>query len=823
MSDPHSPTSRRLTYLVFALTAAISLVLPWWRNHDRLRDLMDYGLVMAASGRIEAGERPYVDFLTPIQAGYLELNHGVEKLGGGDYRALTRGAMAGILGGFVLLLSIGRRRLPPWVALPVAWAVVAGSMAQHTILWHNSLGVLLLLAVAWSAALAPTFDRREWPLHTVLALALMLGGVNKLSYQLVALVVAMGLAMRAGMLGRASARAVAGMLGVVVLAGIAVPLGAELLWTGADWATWRANVIDLAAGDRAHHLTALATRRPYLGPLHDYYGPMLLPPIGAIAVGLAAVVLGLGWRGRSGLDRVFLGLAALSIPVVTLALIVTNQEIIYVAGAAGIGLAAAVVLAFEIKPRLAGGIWAVLIPMVVVGGASWWSAWQGQRSQFGDSTAARADYRVLAEVAPEYAYLAGVKLPPELVAAYQELVPQLPAAGADGLRAVFYGTGAEWLERVWPARKFSGQPLWMHDGTTYGPAQRRQLAQLINPPASFDTLVIPVRWDAWPSPAYVSLDLFTRQVVIGGQLKVYQTGEGINLAQDPLHLINLLRTNYVASLLRFNDSLVFAQDENVRVYFGRDTVGSGDFHFDGVVNLMKGDLTLRRLEATAADEALRAHFAIEYEALGDWHLIWEGQRELAAGVDAVVLPYEFDGRRRPLRFTVTVPPESAGKLLAGWYAPLMNNSVPTSEDPPALFSAASPVTPVSPGLAEALIGPDWRPDRIFGRGAEVTAKGVELGAGDQLWLRADAPLDALDGFTAVDPGADGAMPYLSILWYQGGRVQITDSYGVSREDPVRRFHSWSAGKDGWFGIIIDPRPGTNPVTVRIENVTVGNW
>lgn len=79
-----------------AFTAALLLIalLPWWRNHGYLRDLYDYGLVIAANGHLNLGERPYVDFTTPIQAGFLGLSWMFERLGGGTYGGLTLGGAA---------------------------------------------------------------------------------------------------------------------------------------------------------------------------------------------------------------------------------------------------------------------------------------------------------------------------------------------------------------------------------------------------------------------------------------------------------------------------------------------------------------------------------------------------------------------------------------------------------------------------------------------------------------------------------------------------------------------------------------------------------
>ncbi len=54
------------------LVAAVGVaLLPWWRNHSYLRDLYDYGVVLEANGRLALGERPYVNFKSPMQAGFL--------------------------------------------------------------------------------------------------------------------------------------------------------------------------------------------------------------------------------------------------------------------------------------------------------------------------------------------------------------------------------------------------------------------------------------------------------------------------------------------------------------------------------------------------------------------------------------------------------------------------------------------------------------------------------------------------------------------------------------------------------------------------------
>lgn len=152
------------------------LILPWWRNHDHLRDFMDYGLVIAANGRIADGERPYVDFVTPIQAGFLWFNYQVETWTGGNYYGLTLGALPSLVGGFALLGYTHSRRWPWWWSLLAAWTVLMGSVGQHTIIWHNSLGVLCLAVALWVTTLWPGGSRPSWRWFLLLGVALAISG-----------------------------------------------------------------------------------------------------------------------------------------------------------------------------------------------------------------------------------------------------------------------------------------------------------------------------------------------------------------------------------------------------------------------------------------------------------------------------------------------------------------------------------------------------------------------------------------------------------------------------------------------------------------------
>lgn len=141
-------------FAVFGVAgAAVLLLAPWWRNRGYLCDLYDYGLVLAAVGRIDGGEKPYVDFLTPIQTATFLFNGWADRWGGGTFQAMTLAAGVLVVLPVALLQALLSRVWGQGLALAVAGAVVAGTVVQHTIVWHNSLGVVCLAMVAWVGAL----------------------------------------------------------------------------------------------------------------------------------------------------------------------------------------------------------------------------------------------------------------------------------------------------------------------------------------------------------------------------------------------------------------------------------------------------------------------------------------------------------------------------------------------------------------------------------------------------------------------------------------------------------------------------------------------
>lgn len=795
------------------------VALPWIRNHGYLRDFMDYGLVIAAISRMDAGETPYRDFITPIQAGFFQINRVAEKLGGGDYLGLTYGGLALILGtfwGMTWLLS--RRLTPPWAML-FASAITIATASQHTIIWHNGLGVICLAFAIWSAACAPRWSRSQIGWHIVLGLALWIGGINKISFHLLALVGVTGFIVRAALIRRDTTKASLGLLGGVLVVGVLLPLATELLLTGVNLAAWQANVMGLAGSSRAEYLRELQEWGAYLRPVHDYYGPLPVPQFGlwfvVSIIGLATV---LAWK-RSLQDRVLLLIAALGCTFAVNALLVTNHEIAYVAGGACIVLGVALLLAFSDQGKIprSGLIWLGIFA-VVNGAPALRSGWIGERSQFGHSGSSRTDYVELATLNPRFEYLRGILIPPEMADSYGELHHYIPPANAAGLHPAFYATGVEWLERIWPTVKVKELPLWMHDGTSYQRAQGELLYELIMPPSRYKVLVASVPWDHWPGQSHVATALFTNSHQSGSVLRVYQPQVDLQANNDQIKLINLFGTNFETRLLRF-DNTVFQSTKDGRIYFGAYNSAPATVYLDwrGSRALARG--ILRRLEPDDST-VVNASFDIEYEVDGVWHHIENRQLQLAPGEDQTTFELTFDGRRRDLRFRVQLEENAVGIASAGWFAPTLLHSQPATGYPPPLVRQPSPESPVTPDRLSALNQTGWIPDDVFLRGGQVTEDGYVLEPGGQIWLKANHPLKALDGLIQVASKAssDESMPLVRVLWYKGGRVQIAWQDRLNSENRSHHFHSWSPGPEGWFGILSDPSPGAAPVTVLINQV-----
>ncbi|MGY8718777.1 MAG: hypothetical protein ACKVI3_13485 [Verrucomicrobiia bacterium] len=814
-----SPTNRKLGWW-WGFVALLTASLPWWRNHGFIRDFMDYGLVMAGAGRIGDGEAPYVDFVTPIQAGFLYLNRWMEVLGGGTFIGMTYGGLLLIVGGWFGLQHLLKPRVGILGAGAIAWVIIVSPSSQHTIIWHNTLGVFCIALVTWSAAMAPGLSKRSWILHLVMVGGLWLGGMNKVSFHLIAIFGALGFVVRAALLQHIDRRSLAQSITLIILTGVMLPIGTELFITGASFQQWSYNVLQLAGGSRAEYVTELLTWDFYLRPLHDYYGPLVIPQFGLITLILFGGIGCLGWKNRTSLDRAMILVAATGCALCVLLLLATNQEIAYISASAAVCLGTALFLGFGLQLPPRGNTVTLVLITIIFALPAWRSAWLGERVLFGHSASARSEYRILSEEDSAFSYLAGVRIPPESVDSYSVLVDLISPPNAQGQHRVFYGTGVEWLERVWPTEKHPGLPLWMHDGTSYGPSESQLLQRLVNLPSRFNQLVSSVPWDHWPGQAHVPIDEFAISRFCGSVLKLYEIPQIMAEDRLQLKLINTFKTNFEPRLLEFDEYTLLYTDETGRPLFGTTSEPiSIKLNWKG--SRARAEPILMRGSASP-NAKVRAKFTIEYEVDGTWHHIWSENLELLPGEETITLQTVFDCRQRELRFRVELDASDYGKGLAGWFPPTLLDSQASPHLPPPLTHNASAVNPETDGIETALLATDWSPDQIYLRGGKASADGLVLSPGDQVWLRADHPLSALDGELRVDGNTTGKMPLVRILWYKAGRVQMAWQGTLDGNQPTRPFHAWSAGPEGWFGIIVDHQLKTAPVSVKITRTEQQN-
>ncbi len=814
--------SRRYTPLFWFLLATLLVValLPWWRNHGYLRDLFDYGIVIEANGRLALGERPYVDFTTPIQAGFFGLNWVVERVGGGDYRALTLGGAALIALSALLLPLLLVRRWPAWAAVLVGGAVTVSAASQHTILWHNALGVTCLALVTWSAAIAPVVRRATWPWHVLAAAGLLLGGLNKLNFQLLALVFAAAWALRAGLLRQATWGRVAATVAGLALVGVVLPLAAELAWTGASLKLWLANVVQLAAGGRSELLWQVFSWKFLVEPIHNYYGAVALPQAGLAGLILSgAAFVGLGRSGRDAarVDRWLRPLAVLLVAAAGAALLATNFEIACLGLGAWLVLVAGLWLGFDAGERrgvLAAGL---VLPAVVLGATAWVTAWQGNRSQFGFSRAARADYQPVEEAGAAFGYFHGLRLPPDVVHSFALLERALPAPGADGRRAVFYGPGLEFADRIYPAVRVPGRPLWSHWGTSYGVKETDQLAAEFASGEHYQTVVVTIGFENWPdAPRYM-----LRQNYVSGNV-----GQAIRAwVRRDQHMVDFANTfdalarlggNLDGRLLHFDHRpLGFRHLAGEGLVMGTDRQ-EGAVLISAPFYRMRGVAVVERLPGSS-EQAQSVEFKVITHGAIPEDVRWAGRVELPAGQRSARLIFEADGLGRPVELMTRQAEDRAG-IFAGYRELELTNSIELEHHTPVMLPEPRPLVASTPEMLSALFGDvAWRPQQLALRGARLAAGALELASGGELWLHTDRMSGELGGRLTLAPGSAPVM--VRLVWYKGGRVQVLQSGWIMADAPFA-FRGWTAEPGGWFGLVFEATDRDAAAQVRITHCTL---
>jgi len=798
-----------------AVVLVVSL-LPWWRNHTYLRDFYDYGLVMASNARLAEGEKPYVDYVTPIQTAMFVLDHWAERLGGGTYVGMTWGG-AGLIGmGVVCLCTMLARRWHWGAALLVGGAVVICSASQHTIIWHNALGVFALALVTWSFAVAPVWRRDTLCWHALAAAGLLLGGSNKLNLHLVACAMAAGWVVHALVVRREPV-----WRGLVLLAGVGVfgvilPVAAELAWTGASFAQWRYNVIELPFAARAGTLALMLTPRFYFQTVHVYYGDLRLPPAGAIGVGLAAVAaLAAGFSrsgDRRGLARCFATLAGVLAAASGAALLATNNEIAYVVLAASFVLAVSLWLGFDLPARGAWFAAGLLAPALLLAACGWESAWRGQRSQFGHYSEERSGYLTGDSIGADFGYLRGLHLPGTIVLSLQAVTGWRNSLSDADRLGCYYGPAGEWLEHIWPATKIRSLPLWMHVGTSYGPREEAALVAALRPGGTYHHLIVPEPWDHWGDHVDQELKRSFMKERIGPVWFAYHSLPQDVLSTEPLGVAagfggNLDATRLVSAMPKHRLA-------DGRVFIGIES-GTGELQVRAESFRASGEVVLQRIGAPGLLGPVR--FAVQGMMGAERIERLTLEVSLDADRDELVVPCKLDSSGLPLAYVVTIPPELTGRIRAGWRAPAFSHA--GNEDlalPPQLVTGAGLPRDATGEERAALLPADHRDDRVVLRNAWVEGGRIVIPAGGEVWVRLRAIYQHI-GVTAAGTNAAPALinPVLRAVFYKCGRLETMSNTPLVGTTPVST-HAWAPEAGGWIGLLNTSDRGTPAITVRLD-------
>lgn len=803
-------SSRWKITLWCAAVVAVALV-PWMRNHDYLRDFYDYGMFVNVNARLDAGQKPFVDFTTPAQSATFVLNHLAERLGGGSYVGLTRGAATLIVLIGVALVALLARRWPPALAAVFGFAIVACSASQHTIIFYNPIGVFAMALVVWSFAVAPvwSWEQRGW--HALAAAGLLLGGLNKINFHLLSCAMALGWLVWGAIEARASWRRIGATLALIVVFGGVLPLAIELAWTGADWRTWYHNVVQLPLGARGDRVGLLKDARVYFSTLHDYYGSMRLAQSGLVVLLLPLGAVIAAWftadADRPWMRRGFALLAGVCGALAGAALLLTNNEIAYLTIAAALVMLAGLWLGFRLPvhgwwPRLALGL-----PALIVGLSGWESAWLGQRSQFGHAQDPRAEYVAGETLGPEFAYLRGLHIPPGMARSLVAFAHYRRAMPSEADR-VFYGPGVEWLERIWPAPKVRGMPLIA--SAFESEREMRLLEDNVISGGPYGHILVVEAWNSWPLAVQIAFFRgFSMERIGNGFFLYHRLRPGVLWAR-PLNFYEHIGGNVEST--RLISHMPKERLADGRLFVGIDR-GSGELEIAASNNRSSAEAVLRRRSPGGAVGPVRFE---AFAAAGEARFPrWSREITLPENQDELVVPTgQIDASGHHLLLRVTVPAESAGAVTAGWREPRLWDTVERASRPPLLQEGVTPISPAPKGFEEGLLPATLRGSGMLVRDPQFVDGKFWLNSGGELWIPLPAIFRRIDIKAHAAGSPPGTVPQLRVAYYKGGRLEMFIPQ-VDEPNNTARFSAWSCEAGGWLAILADPHRGMPPFTVEI--------
>ena len=814
---------------VCAVLLGAFALLPWWRNHAQLLDFFDYGLVMAATGRIQLGERPYVDFITPIQTLQFIQSALAEQVWGARYLSLTYANAIFILGSFVGLAILLGRRLGAGLGLVISAAVVIATSAQHTIVWYNAMGVTWLAIIVWLTAEPTPIGRSQaWRFGLVWA-ALWLGGMTKLTFQIAALAFACTFAIRSAYIQVTSWRTARLTLLSYLLFGVVAPIATELLVTGATLAQWLDNVVAMPAQFRTHMLGQIATIRFYFHTPHDYYPPLYFAYTGAWGVALLAVagaVTGYGIRAMPEHRRTkfaFLGVLLAGTWICGSVLLATNMDIAHLSGAAWLVMVTGLALAFPLN----GGNRGQRGMQIILGLAAtsllipaWLSAWDGARALWGHEPRVRTNLVSTDDLPKDFNYIRGLKILPSLHASLQEFQKTRAIFSTAGIPpgTFYFANGTEWMVRVMPEARHRDLPLWIALGTTLSDVDAWKIGARINEDPRFKVIVSYEGWDYWSAGLQKTLHERYHDNRVGPRMHLYTRRE----LPEPVEFAVDTHSNLYARRMKVTGGPVELKvASNALFYFGGDNSHRIDLEF-GLFRL-SGEMVgeLRDPKAGQHATALFRIYARDGARLTD--KLWEERVELTPESAAMSRPFSISSGGRPVSLILQLPPETPASF--GWRK--LHTEHAGGREPTAPWPMDPKLKRQSIELEEirALIaGGSEGIEEVQAFGVQVRsaagAAGTKLisGAPGEFWIRMSPGVIHASGEfglreeTWTRPEALTGLR-VNVIAYRSGRFDLMWSRElhpkeIETDRQPQRFDAWLPEGVGWIGLVVTPLDAT---------------
>jgi hypothetical protein len=415
-----------------------------------------------------------------------------------------------------------------------------------------------------------------------------------------------------------------------------------------------------------------------------------------------------------------------------------------------------------------------------------------------------------------FASLRGLRLPPDVVLSLELLERTLPPADTAGQRPVFYGPGLELLDRYYPAVRDKDQPLWIHWGTTYGPAEVARLNAALAVGLPYKAVFVTVGFENWPDSVLNVLKAHYTPELVGGAIRrwVWRTADTVDRG-DSLDVLAKLGGNLDGRILHF-DRRPF---EFRRIPDGRTVLGTawpeGSVLLTTPVRRFRGVAILARLPGGGSGRVQAEFKAIVHGATPE-NVRWSTNVELPAGQALVTVPFEVDASGESILLLARRADQVAG-IFAGYREIEITHAIESRPGAPVLSAGIPAEAAASPEMAASLLGGvAWRPGSLVVRGGRPGVEGLELESGGEAWVHTDGMSGEIRGHLRAGEGA-GRPTLVRIVWYKGGRLQMLEQLWVSREQPAD-FHAWTAEPGGWIGVVV--APGAGPVIARVTGSTL---